>query len=651
MKSALTLIAAMAAVVITSCHEARGEASAHAASPLSISDRYVGCAMRRFGVSANGQYGYSFFQPARTSEGVVRVWTLDSGQLVDVRVAEVDTGNRPLSAMVGTESRQFGETGIVIRGNTAPIFVFDLATGTVTRRYPAFASVGHVFPNDQIDLYRAGWLVVPTVWAASGFERLDLATGEIDLISHEWPQVVDWRIAARGEVVTRTIRTEGGANSFQLLQADGSWRAVFEYPASRSLRVWVPERFDARSPPTGFWAVHNFVDERARLGFLRLADGEMENVGPEGAELVRLEFTPGRADLAWATFRTARGSLSHVFRTREARSLFNAISSNDRQVVVDVSEFSADGNVFAATIEGRNGERRAAIFRREGNRVREIVRLCAQPTLSRVAVGRPISLVASDGFSVHGYIYGRSRRPTANILYLHGGPRQASSRRYNPLFQYLVDRGYRILSLDYRGSAGHGAAYTAAGNGEYDSGMVSDVLAGGRWLTRDGCTRLRDACDAPIIVMGDSFGAYLAQAAVIREPDLFAGVVSLSGLSDLSDRQALTGRFARSEGTYLAEVLDFAGADSEGRLRRASPAGRVDEIRVPALYVHARDDDRVPFEQSATMVEHLVARGRRADLLAIPTGGHSLQCADCADVFYEGVGDFVDSVSTHAARD
>jgi dipeptidyl aminopeptidase/acylaminoacyl peptidase len=215
----------------------------------------------------------------------------------------------------------------------------------------------------------------------------------------------------------------------------------------------------------------------------------------------------------------------------------------------------------------------------------------------------------------------------------------------------LVDRGFRILSLDYRGSAGHGAAYVAAGNGEYDSGMVSDVLAGGRWLVRDGCARLREACETPTIVMGDSFGAYLAQAAVIREPDLFAGVVSLSGLSDLSDRQALTSRFARSEGTYLAEVLDFAGADSVARLARASPAGRDDEIRVPALYVHARDDDRVPFEQSAIMVEQLVARGERAHLLAIPTGGHSLQCADCADVVYEGVGDFIDSIGPHTVHD
>lgn len=607
--------------------------------------------MRRFGVSANGGYGYSFFQPARAGEAGMRIWPLVSGQPVDVRIAEAVSGNRPLSAMVGTESRQFGETGIVIQGNTGQVFVFDVATGTVARRYPPFASPGQVFPNGQIDLYRAGWVVVPAVWGANGFERLDLTTGEIDQVSHDWPQVVDWRIAARGEVVTRTVSTAGGANSFQLLQADGSWRAVFEYPASRSLRVWVPERFDVRNPPTGLWAIHNLVDERARLGFLRLADGEMENVGPEDADVVRVEFAPGQEDLAWATFRTARGSLSHFFRTHEARSLFNAISQNDRQVAVNISEYSDDGNVFAATIETRIGERRAAIFRREGNRVREIVRLCAQPTLSRAAVGRPIGLVASDGFRVRGYIYGPSRRPTANILYLHGGPRQASSRDYNPLFQYLVDRGYRILSLDYRGSAGHGAAYVAAGNGQYDSGMVSDVLAGGRWLRRDGCARVREVCDTPIIAMGDSFGAYLAQAAVIREPDLFAGVVSLSGLSDLSDREALTSRFAPSEGTYLAEVLDFAGADSVARLRRASPVGRVDDIRVPALYVHARDDDRVPFEQSATMVEQLVARGRRAELRAVPTGGHSLQCADCADVVYEGVGDFIDSVSPHAARD
>ncbi|NJM26620.1 MAG: hypothetical protein HC859_15235 [Bacteroidia bacterium] len=150
-----------------------------------------------------------------------------------------------------------------------------------------------------------------------------------------------------------------------------------------------------------------------------------------------------------------------------SRALWAALAPGD-QSTVEINDYSDDGATVSATIEDANDRKRVAVFRRDGVAFRETFAFCSEP-VGLVTMPTLLSVTAPDGFRSHAYLYAPAAPALVDILYLHGGPKGASSQRYNPMFQYLVDEGHRVLSLDYRGSAGYGDAYIEAGWDAFDN--------------------------------------------------------------------------------------------------------------------------------------------------------------------------------------
>jgi dipeptidyl aminopeptidase/acylaminoacyl peptidase len=618
----------------------RGASEVDAVRIEAIEAAYHGCAMRRFGVSADGRFAYAFYQAARSREVRTTVVDVASGREEGGDFQAAAVSSKPLDVVRGQWSRQFGPSGIVLQGQRGSVAVYDLAQRKITRTYPDFRIDGSAAPSDVAN-YRSGWYVVPVYWGTSAFQRLKLETGEVDVIRQEWPRPVDWRLGANGVIVTRTVRDgTSGPKLFETAERNGAWRTVLRYDAKRSLRAVVPIDYSIASPPTELWVMNNF-DDTTRWGRLRLSDGRLTYPRVPPGKMERFSLTV-EDDLAWATYRTPDGSYAHYFVDAEQRALFEALAPHP-QATVEVTAYSGDGNILTASIEDENDARRVAVYERRGRSAREVKQLCREP-LGKVTLSRPRIVEAPDGFRTHAYEYAPASASSVDILYLHGGPRGISSRRYNALFQVLVDEGYRILSLDYRGSGDYGASYLEAGRGAYDAGMVADVLAAARWMKGEGCLRRSGAgCASKLLVVGDSLGAYLAQAAVIREPALFAGFVSISGLSDLSSTKDAPNRFIKRDDSEFKRLFDLDAEGAPERLKRASPISSIELIAVPGLYAHAKDDQTIPFSQAAAMVEGLRARGRRAELVVFERGGHELNCDRCRARLAVALSDFVRS--------
>jgi dipeptidyl aminopeptidase/acylaminoacyl peptidase len=199
-----------------------------------------------------------------------------------------------------------------------------------------------------------------------------------------------------------------------------------------------------------------------------------------------------------------------------------------------------------------------------------------------------------DGAVVDGYLTRPAGDPKAAmplVLMPHGGPHGVRDDwEWHPWVQWLASRGYAVLQVNFRGSGGYGVAHQKAGYRKWGTLMQDDLTDAVRWAIESKVTDANHVC-----IVGGSYGGYSALMSPVREPDLYRCAVALAGVYDLPSQIAETdGAFRVSGRRYLDEVL---GSDTE-ELKRMSPIGGIDRLKIPVLIAHGTDDHRVPFNQA-----------------------------------------------------
>ncbi|NJL02235.1 MAG: S9 family peptidase [Spirulinaceae cyanobacterium SM2_1_0] len=217
---------------------------------------------------------------------------------------------------------------------------------------------------------------------------------------------------------------------------------------------------------------------------------------------------------------------------------------------------------------------------------------------------KPISLAARDGLTLHGYLtlpLG-GETPLAAVLLVHGGPWVRDVWGYSPEVQWLANRGYAVLQINYRGSTGYGKAFLNAGNREWGAKMHDDLIDGVNWLVEQGI-----ADPQRVAIMGGSYGGYAALAGLAFTPTVFACGVDIVGPSNL-----LT--LLESIPPYWTPLLAMmyhrlGNPETEPEFLQArSPLFAADQIEKPLLIGQGANDPRVKKAES----EQIVAAMRTA---------------------------------------
>lgn len=212
----------------------------------------------------------------------------------------------------------------------------------------------------------------------------------------------------------------------------------------------------------------------------------------------------------------------------------------------------------------------------------------------------------------------RPQNPTPLVLVVHGGPWSRDSYGFNPTHQWLANRGYTALSVNFRGSTGFGKAFVAAGNGEWGGRMQDDLLDAVDWAVRE-----RIADPAKVAIIGASYGGYATLAGLAFHPERYACGASLVGPSNLETLMAsLPASWANDREDIFRRVGDPRTPAGRELLRAHSPLNRATDIRRPLLIGQGATDPRVPQAES----DQIVSAMRRASLpvtyLVFPEEGH-----------------------------
>ena len=234
---------------------------------------------------------------------------------------------------------------------------------------------------------------------------------------------------------------------------------------------------------------------------------------------------------------------------------------------------------------------------------------------------------------IEAIVYGGTAWRTSRrlLLALHGGPVDAWRYTFNPLFQRLVAAGIAIVAPNQRGSSGYGDVHTRAIRGAWGGPDLDDVCRIARALYTE-----RRALGAPrLMLLGESYGAFLALLATSLEPALWSRCVALtpflSGPRLYEEAPAIRGLLEQLAGGE--ELHDDLGPRDVLRLCHA--------LRAKLLIVHGERDEMIPVNQSRALRQRLLMLGRREgvdfEYLEVPDGGHDLTTGAHADALHARV--------------
>ena len=457
--------------------------------------------------------------------------------------------------------------------------------------------------------------------------RIDLRTGDMTMVAKNPGDVVGW--VADAQFVVRAAlaaRDNGGMALRVRADGDSEWESRIEWDAENGLS----------SGPIGFTLAGDA---------LHLVDSQ----GANAARLVRLDLaTDERTVLAEDAQYDVSGALVHpdtralqavsFTRAREEWVVLDSTIADDLKRIraLNPGDFAInsrthDDNVWVISFTEDN--RPVSYYRYDRPRGSGELLFYNRPLLAKrtLAHVQPVSLQSRDGLTLHGYLTSPPgvAEPIPMVLDVHGGPWHRDVWGYDPEAQWLANRGYACLQINFRGSTGYGKAFLNAGNREWGGKMHDDLVDAVRWAIEQGV-----ADPNRVAVYGGSYGGYAALVGAAFTPELFRCAVDIVGPSNLITFIETVPPYWSS---YLEMLYHRVGHPITDRefLESRSPLSRAEEIRIPLLIAQGANDPRVKQSESEQIVAALRDKGIDHQYLLFPDEGHGFAKPENRLKFYQ----------------
>jgi len=213
---------------------------------------------------------------------------------------------------------------------------------------------------------------------------------------------------------------------------------------------------------------------------------------------------------------------------------------------------------------------------------------------------------------------GKPATPVPTVLYVHGGPWGRDGWGFNSIHQWLANRGYAVLAVNFRGSTGFGKAFTNAGDLEWGRKMHDDLLDGVAWAVESGIAR-KDQ----VAIMGGSYGGYATLAGITMTPTEFACGVDIVGPSNLVTLlSTIPPYWGPIKKTFATRVGDDATEEGRKLLTERSPLTYAGQIQRPLLIGQGANDPRVKRAESDQIVAAMQSKNIPVTYLLYTDEGH-----------------------------
>lgn len=463
--------------------------------------------------------------------------------------------------------------------------------------------------------------------------RIQLKSGAVELDTKNPGDVSGWTADNALQVRVASVLTPDGGTELRVREsAAAPWRSFQKWSADETfggVAAFTPDN-------KGAWIISSVEANAARLMEFDLTSGAGKVVAEDAQYDVDSLLThPTKRTLEAVNFVRARSEWQILDpAVRRDFGFLLATMDGDMQVVSrDLADakwivaFIVDSGPMYYYIYERGKLRQELLFT---NRAR-----LAKQTLARMT---PISFTARDGLTIHGYLtlpVGLEPKKLPMVLNVHGGPWGRDVWGFDAEAQWLANRGYAVLQVNFRGSTGYGKKFLNAGDREWGGKMHDDLVDAKRWAVAQSYADPGKVC-----IYGGSYGGYATLVGVSFTPEEFACGVSIVGPSSIVTLikaippywVPIKSLFDKRVGNIETEA-DF--------LNSRSPLYRADQIKVPLLIAQGANDPRVKQAESDQIVAAVRKNNKPVTYLVFPDEGHGFARPENRLIFYAAAEQFL----------
>ncbi len=463
--------------------------------------------------------------------------------------------------------------------------------------------------------------------------RVDLDTGAETLIAENPGNITSWGTDHDGKL--RVAGTSDGVNTSLLYRASEADEFVpilttsFKEGVAPLFFTFDNRRlFVSSNRGRDKAAIFEFDPATAQEGALLVESDEVD-VDSLSYSRKRKLLTTAR----WTTWKVQR-----KFFDAQTEAMYRDVEGKlpGYEVSFTSADKAEDKFIVAATSDRTPGKR--YLYDRTTRELTLLADVAPWLPEGELAPMQPIEYTSRDGLVIHGYLTlpkGVPPRGLPVVVNVHGGPWHRDVWGFNPEVQFLANRGYAVLQVNFRGSTGYGRAFWEASFREWGRRMQNDVTDGVQWLIAQGI-----ADPARVAIYGGSYGGYATLAGLAFTPDLYAAGIDYVGVSNLLTFMKAIPPYWKPMLDMLQEMVGHMEKD-EAMLRAASPVFSADRIKAPLLIAQGAKDPRVVKSESDQMVTAMRERGVEVEYLVKDNEGHGFHNEENRFEFYEAMERFL----------
>ncbi len=299
---------------------------------------------------------------------------------------------------------------------------------------------------------------------------------------------------------------------------------------------------------------------------------------------------------------------------------------------VDILASDLDHNIFIVQVDQQGQVPKCYLYDRKQNAMKFL--FTPRPKLSAYELVKTesISFTARDGMKLYGYLtlpLGSKKTNLPCVLMVHGGPWVRDCSRFSSPVQWLANRGYAVLQVNYRGSTGYGKQYFLAGKKEWGAKMHDDLID-----AKNHFASLNVIDPKKIAIYGGSYGGYATLCGLAFTPEEFACGVDIVGPSNLVTLIETEPKYWTP---FRAFQANFVGdiETEKAFLESRSPLFKAHQITKPLLIAQGANDPRVKKSESDQIVEKMRQNNKPVEYILFENEGHGFLRPENQYVFYE----------------
>ena len=467
--------------------------------------------------------------------------------------------------------------------------------------------------------------------------RLNLKTGEISMLAENPGNIQGWMFDHDGKLRIATAIVDGVNQSI-----------LYRESEEDEFKTIITTNFKEGFNPQFFTFDNKNIIGSSNLGRDKYAIVEFD---PISAKEVKVLYANDDYDVNGVGYSRKRKVITaayfeswkserHYFDST-SKATFEKIQKQLAGYEIGITGVNKDENILILRTYSDKSLGAYYIYNSEDDKMEKIVDVSPWIDENEMSNQLPIAYQSRDGLKINGYLTlpkGYNMENAKNlpvVINPHGGPWARDSWGFNPEIQFLANRGYAVLQMNFRGSTGYGRKFFEASFKKWGREMQDDITDGTQWLIDKGI-----ADSTRIAIYGGSYGGYATLMGLVKEPKMYAAGVDYVGVSNMFTFMKTIPPYWEPMLEMMYEMVGDVEKDS-AMLREVSPVFHVDKIKAPLFIAQGANDPRVNVDESDQMVKAMKEKGIDVEYLVKKDEGHGFRNEENKFEFYKAMEKFL----------